>query len=108
MTEVAENQWVQFLFCNAGTDRDMAEAALWEMPMGWSDRVKLISFAPDAKNPVQENRAAKDGEQDKQRHLVMSLGLATASTAPQRPSLAGTYSSSIGFHSDGAVYLDGN
>ena len=46
MTEVAENQWVQFLFCNAGTDRDMAEAALWEMPMGWSDRVKLISFAP--------------------------------------------------------------
>ncbi|XP_066318879.1 uncharacterized protein [Miscanthus floridulus] len=73
-----------------------------------SDRVKLISFAPDAKNPVQENRAAaKDGEQDKRRHLVMSLGLATASTAPQRPSLAGTYSSSIGFHSDGAVYLDG-
>ena len=74
-----------------------------------SDRVKLISFAPDAKNPVQENRAAaKDGEQDKRRHLVMSLGLATASTAPQRPSLAGTYASSIGFHSDGAVYLDGN
>jgi len=38
----------------------------------------------------------------------MSLGLAAVSTAPQRPSRAGTYSSSIGFHSDGAVYLDGN
>lgn len=72
-----------------------------------SDRVKLVSFAPAAKNPVQENRAVKDDEQDKRRHLVMSLGLATASAAPQRPSLAGTYASSIGFHSDGAVYLDG-
>nr|CAB3450372.1 unnamed protein product [Digitaria exilis] len=71
-----------------------------------SDRVKLISFAPDAaKDPVvQENRAA---EQEKQRHLVMSLGLAVASAAPARPSLAGTYASSIGFHSNGAVYLDG-
>ncbi|RLM78958.1 uncharacterized protein C2845_PM12G11760 [Panicum miliaceum] len=72
-----------------------------------SDRVKLIGFAPDAKDPVQENRAAKDEQQDKQRHLVMSLGLATASGAPPRPSLAGTYASSIGFHSNGAVYLDG-
>ncbi|PUZ76551.1 hypothetical protein GQ55_1G299700 [Panicum hallii var. hallii] len=72
-----------------------------------SDRVKLIRFAPDAKDPVQENRADKDEQQDKQRHLVMSLGLATASGAPPRPSLAGTYASSIGFHSNGAVYLDG-
>ncbi|KAF8677799.1 hypothetical protein HU200_046461 [Digitaria exilis] len=75
-----------------------------------SDRVKLISFAPDAaKDPVvQENRAAaKDDQQEKQRHLVMSLGLAVASSAPARPSLAGTYASSIGFHSNGAVYLDG-
>ncbi|KAL6633984.1 hypothetical protein ACP70R_026655 [Stipagrostis hirtigluma subsp. patula] len=75
---------------------------------GESDRVKLISFAPDAKDPVQENRAAaKDDQQDKQRHLVMSLGLAAASASPPRPSLAGTYASSIGFHSNGAVYLDG-
>jgi hypothetical protein len=72
-----------------------------------SDRVKLISFAPDAKDPVQESRAAKDDQQDKQRHLVMSLGLAVASAAPARPALAGTYASSIGFHSNGAVYLDG-
>jgi len=72
-----------------------------------SDRVKLIRFAPDAKDPVQETRAAKDEQQDKQRHLVMSLGLAAASAAPPRPSLPGTYASSIGFHSDGAVYLDG-
>ncbi|TVU29262.1 hypothetical protein EJB05_20821, partial [Eragrostis curvula] len=74
-----------------------------------SDRVKLISFAPDAvTSPVQENRAAaKDDQQEKQRHLVMSMGLAAASAAPSRPSLAGTYASSIGFHSNGAVYLDG-
>ncbi|RCV07298.1 hypothetical protein SETIT_1G232600v2 [Setaria italica] len=72
-----------------------------------SDRVKLISFAPDAKDPVQESRASKDDQQDKQRHLVMSLGLAVASAAPARPALAGTYASSIGFYSNGAVYLDG-
>ncbi|XP_062222757.1 uncharacterized protein LOC133921765 [Phragmites australis] len=72
-----------------------------------SDRVKLVSFAPDAKDPVQENRAAKDDQQDKQRHLVMSLGLAAASASPSRPLLAGTYASSIGFHSNSAVYLDG-
>lgn len=73
-----------------------------------SDRAKLISFAPDAKNAVQETRAATkvDDHHDKQRHTIMSLGLATA--APPRPSLAGTYASSIGFHSNGAVYLDGN
>ncbi|XP_062219647.1 uncharacterized protein LOC133919298 [Phragmites australis] len=72
-----------------------------------SDQVKLISFAPDAKNPIQENRAAKDDQQDTQRHLVMSLGLAAAAASPQQPSLAGTYASSIGFHSNGVVYLDG-
>ncbi|KAJ1279969.1 hypothetical protein BS78_04G195800 [Paspalum vaginatum] len=72
-----------------------------------SDRVKLISFAPDAKDPVQENGAAKQDQEDKQRHLIMSLGLAAASAAPPRPSLAGTYAASIGFHSNGAVYLDG-
>uniref|UniRef100_A0A0E0K2E4 SPRY domain-containing protein n=1 Tax=Oryza punctata TaxID=4537 RepID=A0A0E0K2E4_ORYPU len=74
-----------------------------------SDRVKLISFAPDAKNATQETRAATkfDDHHDKQRHTVMSLGLAAASAAPPRPSLAGTYASSIGFHSNGAVYLDG-
>ncbi|XP_006647516.1 uncharacterized protein LOC102709809 [Oryza brachyantha] len=73
-----------------------------------SDRVKLISFVPDAKNAAQETRAATkaDDHQDKQRHTVMSMGLAAAS-APSRPSLAGTYASSIGFHSNGAVYLDG-
>lgn len=72
-----------------------------------SDRVKLISFAPDAKNTIQETRGRKDDQQEKQRHLVMSLGLAASSAAPLRPSLAGTYESSIGFHSNGAVYLDG-
>ncbi|WVZ74610.1 hypothetical protein U9M48_022772 [Paspalum notatum var. saurae] len=74
---------------------------------GESDRVKLISFAPDTKDPVQENGAGKQHQEDKQRHLIMSLGLAAASAAPPRPSLAGTYASSIGFHSNGAVYLDG-
>lgn len=74
-----------------------------------SDRVKLISFATNTTDLVQENKAAaKDDQQDKQRHLVMSMGLAAASAAPPRPSLAGTYASSIGFHSNGAVYLDGN
>lgn len=76
-----------------------------------SDRAKLISFAPDAKNAAQETRAATkaDDHHDKQRHTVMSLGLAAAaSAAPPRQSLAGTYASSIGFHSNGAVYLDGN
>jgi hypothetical protein len=72
---------------------------------GQSDRVKLISFAPHVTDLVQENRAAKDDQQDRQRHLVMSMGLAAD---PSRPSLAGTYASSIGFHSNGAVYLDGN
>lgn len=75
-----------------------------------SDRIKLISFAPDitnTKDTVQESRATKDDDRrdNKQRHLVMSLGLAAGS--PSRPSLAGTYASSIGFHSNGAVYLDG-
>ncbi|CAN6245116.1 unnamed protein product [Urochloa humidicola] len=80
---------------------------------GESDRAKLISFAPDvAKDDpvVQESRAGgKDDQLDsKQRHLqVMSLGLAAASAAPARPAMAGTYASSIGFHSNGAVYLDG-
>ncbi|KAG8071449.1 hypothetical protein GUJ93_ZPchr0006g45537 [Zizania palustris] len=76
---------------------------------GERDRAKLISFVPDtARNAIQETRAAtKDDHQDKQslqRQTVMSMGLAAAS----RPSLAGTYASSIGFHSNGAVYLDGN
>ena len=75
---------------------------------GDSERSKLINFAPDTTNPIQETRAAKDEQGDKQRHLVMSLGLAAGSAAPARPSLAGTYASSIGFHSNGAVYLDGN
>ncbi|KAK3154628.1 hypothetical protein QOZ80_2BG0193020 [Eleusine coracana subsp. coracana] len=72
-----------------------------------SDRVKLISFAAHGTDPVQENRApaAKDDHQEK--HKVMSMGLAAASAVPSRPSLAGTYASSIGFHSNGAVYLDG-
>ncbi|CAN6279192.1 unnamed protein product [Urochloa humidicola] len=81
---------------------------------GESDRTKLISFAPDAAKDgpvVQESRAAgKDDQQldSKQRHLqVMSLGLAAASAAPARPAMAGAYASSIGFHSNGAVYLDG-
>ncbi|WVZ74612.1 hypothetical protein U9M48_022774 [Paspalum notatum var. saurae] len=47
---------------------------------GESDRVKLISFAPDTKDPVQENGAGKQHQEDKQRHLIMSLGL--AATAP--------------------------
>ncbi|CAL4968253.1 unnamed protein product [Urochloa decumbens] len=80
-----------------------------------SDRVKLISFAPDAAKDdhpvVQESRAGSKDDQlqdSKQRHLqVMSLGLAAASAAPTRAALAGTYASSIGFHSNGAVYLDG-
>uniref|UniRef100_A0ACD5YVR1 Uncharacterized protein n=1 Tax=Avena sativa TaxID=4498 RepID=A0ACD5YVR1_AVESA len=75
-----------------------------------SDRVKLIDFAPadTSSNPVQETRAANDDHHgDKQRRMVMSLGLATGSATPPRPSLAGTYASSIGFHSNGAVYLDG-
>ncbi|CAO2039648.1 unnamed protein product [Urochloa humidicola] len=81
---------------------------------GESDRAKLISFAPDvAKDDsvVQESRTGgkDDQHQDsKQRHMqVMSLGLAAASAAPARPAMAGTYASSIGFHSNGAVYLDG-
>ncbi|CAL5020919.1 unnamed protein product [Urochloa decumbens] len=80
-----------------------------------SDRVKLISFAPGAAKDddpvVQESRAAGKDDQlldGKQRHLqVMSLGLAAASAAPARAAMAGTYASSIGFHSNGAVYLDG-
>ncbi|CAL4886716.1 unnamed protein product [Urochloa decumbens] len=80
-----------------------------------SDRVKLISFAPDAAKDddpvVQESRAGGKDDQlqdSKQRHLqVMSLGLAAASAAPARAAMAGTYASSIGFHSNGAVYLDG-
>jgi hypothetical protein len=76
---------------------------------GQSDRSKLIDFAPaDTTSAIQETGAAKDDQGDKQRHLVMSLGLAAGSATPPRPSLAGTYSSSIGFHSNGAVYLDGN
>ncbi|KAM0832963.1 hypothetical protein ACQ4PT_064566 [Festuca glaucescens] len=75
---------------------------------GESDRIKLIDFAPaDATSAIQEARAAKDDQGDKQRHLVMSLGLAAGSATPPRTSLAGTYTSSIGFHSNGAVYLDG-
>ncbi|KAL5213208.1 hypothetical protein ABZP36_024055 [Zizania latifolia] len=76
---------------------------------GERDRAKLISFVPDtARNSIQETRAAtKDDHQDRQRHTVMSMGLAAASAALSRPSLAGTYASSIGFHSNGAVYLDG-
>ncbi|XP_020184773.1 uncharacterized protein [Aegilops tauschii subsp. strangulata] len=74
---------------------------------GDSERSKLINFAPDTTDPIQETRAAKDDQGDKQRHLVMSLGLAAGPAAPARPSLAGTYASSIGFHSNGAVYLDG-
>ncbi|KAK3158456.1 hypothetical protein QOZ80_2AG0137420 [Eleusine coracana subsp. coracana] len=73
-----------------------------------SDRVKLISFATHGADQVQESRAAaKDDQQEKQKHMVMSMGLAAAPAAPPRPSLAGTYASSIGFHSNGAVYLDG-
>ena len=74
---------------------------------GASDRVKLIDFAPDTNTAIQATTAAKDDHGDKRRHLVMSLGLAAGSAGPPRPSLAGTYASSIGFHSNGAVYLDG-
>ncbi|CAM0945262.1 unnamed protein product [Alopecurus aequalis] len=71
-----------------------------------SDRIKLIDFAPETNNAIKETTAAKDDHGDKQRHLVMSLGLAAGSATPPRPSLAGTYASSIGFHTNGAVYLD--
>ncbi|XP_047077424.1 uncharacterized protein LOC124687716 [Lolium rigidum] len=76
---------------------------------GESDRSKLIDFAPadTTSNVIKETRPAKDGQGEKQRHQVMSLGLAAGSATPPRPSLAGTYTSSIGFHSNGAVYLDG-
>ncbi|KAG8042856.1 hypothetical protein GUJ93_ZPchr0082g22913 [Zizania palustris] len=37
----------------------------------------------------------------------MSTGLDVESTVSSQPSLDGTYASSIGFHSNGAVYLDG-
>ncbi|KAG8060308.1 hypothetical protein GUJ93_ZPchr0002g26067 [Zizania palustris] len=76
---------------------------------GESDRIKLIRFAPDTANAIQEARATTkvDDYQDKQRQTVMSMGLDAESAVSSQPSLAGTYASSIGFHSNGAVYLDG-
>ncbi|KAF8775701.1 hypothetical protein HU200_004320 [Digitaria exilis] len=71
-----------------------------------SDRVKLISFAPDAAKDRSSKRTEPQSRRE-QRHLVMSLG------SPSRPPLRrgrrspGRTASSIGFHSNGAVYLDG-
>ncbi|XP_072994989.1 uncharacterized protein [Typha latifolia] len=45
-------------------------------------------------------------ENGKRKPLVMSLGL-SVSNSSQNSSLSGTYPGSIGFHSNGSVYLDG-
>ncbi|KAG6496878.1 uncharacterized protein LOC121988463 [Zingiber officinale] len=86
-----------------------------------TDRAKLIaensnsfefqSIHPSATDqidrPIQEaNAHTKEEEGNQSQNATLSLGLAHGGTLPSG-SFSGTYPGSIGFHSNGSVYLDG-
>lgn len=86
-----------------------------------TDRAKLIaensnsfefqSIHPSATDqinrPIQESNAnAKEEGGNQSQNATLSLGLAHGGTLPSG-SFSGTYPGSIGFHSNGSVYLDG-
>ncbi|WOK94197.1 hypothetical protein Cni_G02899 [Canna indica] len=84
-----------------------------------SDRAKLIREDPSeaqstlpiaadlVSSPIQESKpAAKEEGVNNQSHAILSLGLSHGGTLPGG-SLAGTFRGSIGFHSNGSVFLDG-
>lgn len=80
------------------------------------DRSRLIDSASsrvdDAIKAIREQVAEKKREEEeekkghKNRHAVISMGL-SAKVRMAKPGLPGMYPGSIGFHSDGSVYLDG-
>jgi hypothetical protein len=84
------------------------------------DRSRLIdsgsSRVDDAIKAIREQVAEKNKEEDeekegkqkghKNRHVVISMGL-SSEVRMAMPGLPGMYPGSIGFHSDGSVYLDG-
>ncbi|KAH0434048.1 hypothetical protein IEQ34_026892 [Dendrobium chrysotoxum] len=77
--------------CNSANNRD-------------SDRAKLIrdnSFGVSSA-PLNSNFAAEERRSDR---IAIALGLTSSATQPIH-SMPGTYRGSIGFHSDGSLYLD--
>jgi hypothetical protein len=84
------------------------------------DRSRLIDSAStrvdDAIKAIREQVAERKKEEEeeregkqkgrKNRHVVISMGL-SVEVHMTKPGLPGMYPGSIGFHSDGAVYLDG-
>ncbi|KAJ3679509.1 hypothetical protein LUZ60_017520 [Juncus effusus] len=85
---------------------------------GEGDKTKLISggntsMIEDTIKAIKEERLVRDEEERERnkkhknsKNILMSIGLSVGVNM-SKPALPGSYPGSIGFHSDGSLYLDG-